>query len=59
MFAPFSVSKLLVFKDLFIYLFIYLFNAYEYTTIALFGHTRRGHQTPLQMVVSHHVAAGN
>jgi hypothetical protein len=39
-------------------LFIYLFNVYEYT-IALFRHTRRGHQIPLQMVVSHHVVAGN
>jgi hypothetical protein len=39
--------------------FIYLFYTYEYTNIALFRHTRRGHQTPLQMVVSHHVVAGN
>jgi hypothetical protein len=38
--------------------FIYLFYVYEYT-IALFRHTRGGHQTPLQMVVSHHVVAGN
>jgi hypothetical protein len=38
--------------------FIYLFYVYEYT-IALFKHTRRGHQIPLQMVVSHHVVAGN
>jgi hypothetical protein len=30
-------------------LFIYLFNVYEYT-IALFRHTRRRHQIPLQMV---------
>jgi hypothetical protein len=28
-------------------------------TVALFRHTRRGHQIPLQMVVSHHVVAGN
>ena len=27
--------------------------------IVLFRHTRRGHQIPLQMVVSHHVVAGN
>jgi hypothetical protein len=39
-------------------LFIYLFYVYEYT-IALFRHTRRGHQIPLQIVVSHHVVAGN
>jgi hypothetical protein len=36
-------------KDLFIY-FMY--------TIALFRHTRRGHQISLQIVVSHHVVAG-
>jgi hypothetical protein len=39
--------------------FIYLFHAYEYTTIALFGHTRRGYQTLLQMVMSHAVVAGD
>ena len=38
-----------------IYLFIYV---YEYT-VAVFRHTRRGHQIPLHMVVSHHVVAGN
>jgi hypothetical protein len=27
--------------------------------VAVFRHTRRGHQIPLQMVVSHHVVAGN
>jgi hypothetical protein len=37
---------------------IYLFNVYEYT-VAVFRHTRRGHQISLQMVVSHHVIAGN
>jgi hypothetical protein len=31
---------------------------YEYT-VAVFRRTRRGHQIPLQMVVSHHVVAGN
>ena len=36
---------------------IYLFYVYEYT-VAVFRHTRRGHQIPLQMVVSHHVVAG-
>jgi hypothetical protein len=35
-----------------------LFYVYEYT-IALFRHTRRVYQTLLQMVVSHHVVAGN
>ena len=36
---------------------ICLFYVYEYT-VAIFRHTRRGHQIPLQMVVSHHVIAG-
>ena len=27
-------------------------------TVAIFWHIRRGHQIPLQMVVSHHVVAG-
>jgi hypothetical protein len=35
-----------------------LFYLYEYT-VAVSRHTRRGHQIPLQMVVSHHVVAGN
>jgi hypothetical protein len=35
-----------------------LFILYEYT-VTVFRHTRRGHWIPLQMVVSHHVAAGN
>jgi hypothetical protein len=30
----------------------------EYT-VAVFRHTRRGQQISLQMVVSHHVVAGN
>jgi hypothetical protein len=34
------------------------FNKCEYT-VAVFKHTTRGHQIPLQMVVSHHVVAGN
>jgi hypothetical protein len=37
---------------------IYLFYVYE-CTIVVFRHTRRGHWIPLQMVVSHHVVAGN
>jgi hypothetical protein len=39
-------------------LFIYLFYVYDYT-VAVFRHTRRGHQIPLHMVVSHHVVTGN
>jgi hypothetical protein len=37
--------------------FIYLFIVYKYT-IAVFRHSRRGHQISLRMVVSHHVVAG-
>jgi len=40
------------------FLKIYLFIIYKYT-VAVFRHTRRGHQISLQMVVSHHVVAGN
>ena len=36
----------------------YLFNVYEYI-VAVFRHTRRGHQILLQMVSSHHVVAEN
>jgi len=42
---------------LFCFFKIYLFYVYEYT-VAVFRHTRRGHQIPLQMAVSHHVVAG-
>jgi hypothetical protein len=41
-----------------IFLKIYLFYICEYT-VAVFRHTRRRHQIPLQMVVTHHVLAGN
>ena len=36
-----------------------LFYVYVQYTVAFFRHTRRGHQIPLQMAVSHHVVAGN
>jgi len=39
------------------FLKIYLFIIQKYT-VAVFRHTRRGHQISLQMVVSHHVVAG-
>jgi hypothetical protein len=39
------------------FLKIYLFYVYDYT-VAIFRHTLREHQIPLQMVVSHHVVAG-
>jgi hypothetical protein len=35
-------------------LFIIIFKY----TVAVFRHTRRGHQISLRMVVSHHVVAG-
>jgi hypothetical protein len=38
--------------------FFFFLNVCEYT-VAVFRHTRRGHQISLQMVVSHHVVAGN
>jgi hypothetical protein len=41
----------------FFILFIYYY-LYEYIVVA-FKHTGRGHQIPLQMVVSHHVIAEN
>ena len=41
-----------------LFLKIYLFYLYEYT-VTVFRHTRRGHWIPLQMVVRHHVVAGN
>jgi hypothetical protein len=40
------------------FLNIYIFYLYDYT-VAVFRHTRRGRQILLQMVVSHHVVAGN
>ena len=36
----------------------YLFYVCEYT-VAVFRHTRRGHQVPLKMVMNYHVVAGN
>ena len=39
------------------YLFVYLM--YDEYTVTVFRHSRRGHRIPLQMVVSHHVVAGN
>jgi len=36
----------------------FLFILYKYT-VSVFSHTRRGNRIPLQMVVSHHVVAGN
>jgi hypothetical protein len=42
--------------NFFLFFKIYLF--YE-DTVAVLRHTRRGHPAPFQMVVSHHVVAGN
>jgi hypothetical protein len=42
-----------------VFLRIYLiFFMYQYT-VALYRDVTRGHRIPLQMVVSHHVVAGN
>jgi len=41
----------------FLFFFFLIFNVCEYT-VAVFIHTRRGHLTPLLMVVSHLVVAG-
>jgi hypothetical protein len=43
---------------LFIYLFIY-YLLYDEYTVGVFRDTRRRYQIPLQMVVSHHMAARN
>jgi hypothetical protein len=40
-------------------LLIYLFNLFIYYESSVFTHTRRGHQIPLQMVVSHHAGGEN
>jgi len=37
--------------------FLFIYFIYEYT-VAIFRHTRKGHQIPLQIVGSHHVVAG-
>jgi hypothetical protein len=48
----------LIFYLFYFFRIIYLFYVYEYT-VTVFRHTRRGHQIPLEMVVSHHVVAAN
>lgn len=40
------------------FLFFFFNFIYEYT-VAVFRHTRRGREISLQMVVIHHVVAGN
>jgi hypothetical protein len=44
-------------KDLFVCLFVCLFIICKYT-VAVFRHSRRGHQILLRMVVSYHVVDG-
>jgi len=51
-FPSYYTFSFFFFKDLFI------LRIYEYIA-AVFRHTRRGHQLPLQTVMSHHWAAGN
>ena len=48
----------LVLFCLFVCFKIYLLRLCEHTA-TVFRHTRRGHWIPLQMVMSHHVVAGN
>jgi len=45
------------FKSSVVFLKSYLFIIYKYT-VAVFRHTRRGHQISLQIVVGPHVVAG-
>jgi hypothetical protein len=53
-----SLFLIVCYTEVIIFLKNYLFYVYEYT-VAVFRHTRRRHWLPLQMVVSHHVVAGN
>jgi hypothetical protein len=54
-----SASVSMVGAELFFFFkSVYLFYEYEYH-VAVFRHTRRGHQISLQMVVSHRMVAGN
>jgi hypothetical protein len=43
----------------YIYIYTYIYIHTHTYTVAVFRHNRRGHRIPLQMVVSHHVVAGN
>jgi hypothetical protein len=57
----FSVKPLPTARPLFIFYkkrWINLFNLCEYT-LDLFRHTRRRHQIPSRVVVSHHAVAGS
>jgi hypothetical protein len=38
---------------------LFIYHYLEKHTVAVFRHTRRVHQIPLQMIVSHHVVSGN
>ena len=52
-----TMLALLLLLLLLFFIKIYLSHVYEYT-VAVFRHTRRGHQISLRMVVSHHMIAG-
>jgi hypothetical protein len=56
--TPLLWSCLLWPKDLFIITFIIILLFIIKYTVAVFRHTRRGHQISLWMVVSHYVVAG-
>jgi len=47
----FLPATFIIFKQDVLIIYMYI--------ITVFRHTRRGHQIPLQMVMSHHVIAGN
>jgi hypothetical protein len=53
-----SLSRQMFFEHSFGFKRIYLFYVYEYT-VAPFRYTRRGHQIPLWIIVSHYVVSGN
>jgi hypothetical protein len=57
--SPKKHSSGLVCEGIFLKRFIYLLFIYlcKYT-VAVFRHSRRGHQISLRVVVSHHVVAG-
>ena len=50
---------LIFFKDLFIHTHTHSHTHTHEYTVSVFRHTRRGHRTSLQMVVSHIVVAGS
>ena len=58
-----KLTQILFCFNLFIYMCVCTLHTHTHThtkyTVTLFRHTRKGHWIPLQMVVNHHVVAGN